>query len=251
MSHPRRGDPVGTTLSPFRDSGIPAAGLPPAGTAALGSLARSLLRPVRLPALDAADDSKDPPMNPAATTDVPRTTAPARAPRLHIRRARPEDMAEVAHLLRSSADWYRELVDPADMAEHDVDEAWGTRNFPMREFFLGEAQGETVGTLSIQEFGDHLYLGYVYLHVSQVGRGFGRQLLLHAEREGVRRRKRGLALLCHPGATWAVKAYRKFGFRPQATSKPAVLAWQGGALEPHYEEGFHLLTRPLAARVRA
>lgn len=168
-----------------------------------------------------------------------------RRSRLEIVRAARSDMSTIAGFIRSSADWYREFLSPEDMAEHDVDEAWEERNFHRREFYLGRADDEDVGTISIQDFGEDLYLGYIYLDVSQVGKGYGRQLTSFAAREGRRRGKSGLVLIAHPEARWAVKAYLKAGFECIATEKRDVLAWNRGALRGYYEEGFHLFRKRL------
>lgn len=158
----------------------------------------------------------------------------------HIRPARLEDMEHVAEFVSSSADWYRPIVDEKDMAEHDVDEEWARENFKKRDFYIGEYRGKPVGTISLQYFGDHAYLGYIYLDVNYVGRGFGQKLMRFAERQC---KKRGLAtmnLIAHPEAEWAKRAYLKYGFDIIETDKDSVLEWNDGALKPYYEEGFEL-----------
>lgn len=131
------------------------------------------------------------------------------------------------------------------MDQHDVSSSWFRQNFDKREFWSLERQGEVVGVLTVQDAGDALYLGYVYLHVDHVGEGLGRLLLEHAQRLGWRRRKRSLVLLVHPEAQWAVRAYEKFGFEQALTDKSDVLAWNDGWLRPYYEAGFHLYRRIL------
>jgi len=149
-------------------------------------------------------------------------------------------MEMIAGFVRSSADWYREIVDEKDMAEHDVGEAWARKNFERRDFYLGSAGGEPVGTISIQYFGDWAYLGYIYLDVNHVGNGYGGQLIDFAEREIRRAGARGMVLIAHPDADWARRAYLKYGFEIVETEKERVLAWEDGALKPYYEEGFEL-----------
>ncbi|MGE0710158.1 MAG: N-acetyltransferase family protein [Planctomycetota bacterium] len=166
---------------------------------------------------------------------------------LTIRRAAWEDMEAVAGFLRSTADWYRPFLREEDMAEHDVPEEWKARNFARREFWLGELEGEPVGTVSLQEFGDYAYVGYVYLDAAHVGRGIGRRLLQHAAKQARARGKRGVALIAHPRAVWATRAYRKFGFELVASRREDVLAWNDGALRDYYEEGFELYVYSLAA----
>lgn len=168
------------------------------------------------------------------------TTSTDGIPPLQIRRARREDMPMVADFVRSSADWYRPICDEADMSEHDVDEAWADKNYRLREFHLGYEGDEAVGTISIQDFGDWAYLGYIYLDVAHVGKGYGRSLIRFAERTCRERGFRGLVLIAHPEAEWARKAYLKYGFEITATSKEDVLAWEDEALRDYYEEGFEL-----------
>lgn len=149
-------------------------------------------------------------------------------------------MSTVARLVRSSADWYRPFVDEKDMAEHEVDAAWEEKNFARRSFYLGRLLGQAIGTISTQSLGDYAYLGYIYLDVDHVGKGHGRTLMKFAERQLRDSGKRGMALIAHPEATWAKKAYLKYGFEIAATEKEQVLQWQDGALKPYYEEGFQL-----------
>ncbi len=170
-------------------------------------------------------------------------TAPASTRRrpLTIRRARWQDMERIAAFIRSTADWYRPFLSEADMAEHDVGPEWAERNFARREFYVGALpSGEPVGTISLQWFGDWAYVGYVYLDSRHVGHGYGRQLLDHAATLARARGAAGLSLIAHPRATWATRAYLKYGFRRAASRREEVLAWNGGFLRDYYEEGFEL-----------
>lgn len=159
---------------------------------------------------------------------------------LDIRPAKREEMSLVADFVRSSADWYRTIVDEADMAEHDVDDAWAERNFARRDFYIGGADGTPVGTISIQYLGEWAYLGYIYLDVAHVGKGYGRKLMQFAETIIRKRGARGMCLIAHPEATWAKKAYLKYGFEIVERDRERILAWNGGCLRPYYEEGFEL-----------
>lgn len=159
---------------------------------------------------------------------------------LSIRRARREDMALIAEFVRSSAGWYRPFVDEKDMREHDVDDAWADENFRRRDFYIGEYRNRGVGTVSVQYFGEHVYLGYIYLDVKHVGQGFGQRLMRFAERLSRARRMASMNLIAHPQAVWAKRAYLKYGFKIIATQRQDVLAWNRGALQGYYEEGFEL-----------
>lgn len=161
---------------------------------------------------------------------------------LEIQRATTEHMDKVASLVRSSASWYKSFVDPKDMDEHDVGSAWVRKNFELREFYLGTLNGEPVGTISLQEINNFAYLGYIYLNVNYVGRGFGHQLMRFAEQQARDRGLEGMFLIAHPAAKWATKAYLKFGFKRELTSRKQILNWRDGVLKPYYEEGFELYT---------
>lgn len=166
---------------------------------------------------------------------------------LAIRPACWEDMEAIAGFLRSTADWYRPFVAEDDMAEHDVPEEWKEDNFERRDFYVGELGDDPVGTVSLQFFGDHAYLGYIYLDADQVGKGYGQRLMDFAAAEARSQGMKGLALIAHPKATWATRAYRKFGFELVGRERAEVLAWNGGVLRDYYEEGFQLFVCPLAS----
>lgn len=157
-----------------------------------------------------------------------------------IVRAGRDQMPLVVDIIRSSAKWYEPIVATKDQGEHWVGADWAARNFAIRRFYLGQVEGQTVGTISLQDAGDYLYVGYLYLFTSQVGKGYGHRLLEFALAEAQRLGKRGIVLIAHPEAVWANRAYEKFGFRIAATERAQVLAWNDGWLKPYYEEGFEL-----------
>jgi len=159
---------------------------------------------------------------------------------LDIQPAKRHEMVIAANILRSSADWYRPFLNEKDMSQHDVDESWGEREFTRRRFYLGRDEGVPVGIVSTQPVGDMVYVGYIYVYDHQTGRGFGPQLLNHVRDIAWRGGKRGLVLIAHPKATWATRAYVRFGFECIATTREQVLGWRGGWLKPYYEEGFEL-----------
>lgn len=161
-------------------------------------------------------------------------------PPLLIKPVTRDEMPTVAGLVRSSAQWYRPILDEKDMAEHDVDERWEEVNFRRRTFFLGYVGDKAIGTISIQYFGKIAYLGYIYLDVNYVGRRYGQTLMKHAHRKAIEDGAEALTLIAHPEATWARKAYLRYGFEIIARNKGEVLAWNDGCLQPYYEEGFEL-----------
>lgn len=161
------------------------------------------------------------------------------------------DMHVVADIVRSSASWYHPLVDQQDMAEHAVDDNWARENYKRRDFYVGLTDQGPVGTLSLQFFGEYAYLGYVYLYVQQVGKGYGQVLMRFAETLARDRGMKGLVLIGHPEATWAKRAYLKYGFKVIARSKDEVLTWNGGVLRPYYEQGFELYCKPVSPQTSA
>lgn len=164
---------------------------------------------------------------------------------LKIRRAREEDKPTVVSFINSSTEWYRSLIDEADIGEHEVDIHWATENFERREFYVGFEGDTPVGTVTLQFFGDYTYLGYVYVDTNHVGKAYGKQLLEFAKEESIRRGKKGMVLIAHPKATWAIKAYQKYGFELLHRDKDEILAWNDGALKPYYEDYFMLFLYPL------
>lgn len=169
---------------------------------------------------------------------------------LGIRPATWSDMETIAGFLRSTADWYRPFVDGSDMDQHDVPPEWKRENFEQRDFYVGSVDSKPVGTISLQYFDEFAYVGYVYLSADQVGNGYGGQLLEFAAGMASRKGKRGVALIAHPKATWATRAYTKFGFELSAESREDVLSWNGKALRPYYEEGFQLYLYRLVSEDR-
>jgi GNAT superfamily N-acetyltransferase len=187
-----------------------------------------------------------------STTESGRSTRPRTS--FRIAPAQRSDMTMIANFVRSSAEWYRPIVAEKDMGQHSVDETWADENFDKRDFYIGYADGKAVGTISLQFFEDHAYLGYIYLDVEHVGNGYGQKLMRFAERKSIELGMTGMALIAHPEATWAKRAYLKFGFDIIATDKSEVLSWKDGALVPYYEEGFHLyvfsLTKSVSSSAR-
>jgi len=159
---------------------------------------------------------------------------------LDIQPAKRHEMVIAANILRSSAEWYRPFLDEKDMAQHEVDESWGEKEYSRRQFYIGREENAPVGIVSTQSVGDMLYIGYIYVYDHQTGKGFGPQLLSHAREIAWQEGKCGMVLIAHPKAYWATRSYRRFGFECIATTRDQVLEWRGGWLKPYYEEGFEL-----------
>lgn len=177
-------------------------------------------------------------MQQAQTHANPQTSA---APHnFDVKPAQRSEMGLIADFVRSSADWYARIVAEKDMGQHAVDDNWASENFKRRDFYVGRANGNPVGTISLQYFDDYAYLGYIYLNVAEVGKGYGGRLMRHAESLARARGMRGMSLIAHPEATWARRAYLKYGFKVAASAKEDVLRWNDGVLGQYYEEGFEL-----------
>lgn len=160
--------------------------------------------------------------------------------KFEIKRAQIKEMPKVCDIITSSADWYRKFVDEKDMAEHEVGAEWISNNYFRRKFYLGYLDNKAVGTISMQKLGDYDYLGYIYLDTDYVGQGIGKRLITHAEKISRKENRKGMVLIAHPEAKWAVKAYEKYGFKKVEEDREKILSWQNHALVPYYEEGFHL-----------
>ncbi len=158
----------------------------------------------------------------------------------NLRPATPDDLPAIVEVIRSSASWYRPFVHPDDLAQHEVDLTWARKNFERRDFYVSERDGRVIATVTLQNAGDFSYLGYVYVHADHTRRGLGRTLLRFAKAESVRRGDRGMVLIAHPKATWACKAYLRFGFKVAATTDAEGLRWNNGFLKPYHERGFHV-----------
>lgn len=179
-----------------------------------------------------------------AETESSKMTNVVRDSELKIRPATLEDMDAIAQFIRSSAHWYEPFLDEKDLCEHYVDDQWKKENYKKRDFYLGykveQGKEVPVGTISLQHFGDITYLGYIYLHTSHVGNGYGHQLMDHAKGLCEKRDQDAMVLIAHPEAKWPTKAYRKYGFERKMTKKTNIISWNNGLLEEYYEEGFHL-----------
>ena len=162
--------------------------------------------------------------------------------KIQIKPARLDDMTQIAEFIRSSAEWYKKFIDPKDKAEHDVDEEWMQRNYFLRRFYIGYNNNKAIGTISMQQMGEYAYLGYIYLDAKQVGKGYGHELIQFAEDKARSEGYSGLCLIAHPEATWATKAYLKYGFEITATKRHHVLTWNKACMKQYYEEGFELYT---------
>jgi GNAT superfamily N-acetyltransferase len=158
-----------------------------------------------------------------------------------VLRANRTMMTSVAEIINSNGELYESIVDPADLAEHRVDEAWSDRNYPIREFYLGRVDGQFVAAASYQRIGEIPYVGYFYVHRDHHRHGYGKALMRFLVMRARVDDAPKITLFCNPRATWAVDFYTRFGFGCQEKSKAAILALIGGGYAPFYEQGAWLM----------
>lgn len=172
---------------------------------------------------------------------TPHTQLQQKKATLTIQAASRKEMSKVAGMIRSSADWYAEFVDEKDLNEHYVDQDWEERNHQLRDFYLGyDEEGQAVGTLSLQYFNGYAYIGYLYLDTRFIGKGYGKAFMNFAREKVLKNNLKGMYLIAHPEAVWAVKAYEKYGFECIETRKESILRWNQACLDGYYEDGFDL-----------
>lgn len=162
-------------------------------------------------------------------------------PKIKIRKAVWDDMPKVARFIRASAHWYKKFIHQKDYSEHDVGFLWKTKNYKLRDFYIGSTSDNVeFGTISVQFFQDTTYIGYIFLELEHIGKGYGHLLIDHVKKLSLKRQQKRMVLLAHPKAKWAIKAYEKYGFKCILKDKQDVLSFQNGLLKQYYEEGFYL-----------
>jgi ribosomal protein S18 acetylase RimI-like enzyme len=156
-------------------------------------------------------------------------------------------MNEVRDCINSNYDLYKEISDPDDLSEHQVDNAWAERNFKIREFYLlqDEETGEFTGEGSFQVLGKFAYIGYFYIKPGFQGQGRGKFLMKFLEERTIASRLHDLRLFVHEKATWARDFYEKMGFNVINSKKAEIIALNKGILKPFYEEGSLLMRKKL------
>jgi len=156
-------------------------------------------------------------------------------------------MDDVKACINSNYDLYKNISDPDDLSEHQVDDAWADRNFKIREFYLlqDEDTGESTGEGSFQVLGKFAYIGYFYVKAGFQGQGRGKILMKYLEELALERGKHDLRLFVHAKADWAKNFYKNMGFKVFKSAKDSILAIDNGILKPFYEEGSLLMRKQL------
>ena len=156
-------------------------------------------------------------------------------------------MSEVRGCINSNYDLYEPIVDPVDLPEHFVDEAWAKRNFDIREFYLGRDSdtAQFVGTGSYQNLGEFAYVGYFYVKREFQRQGLGRALMQFIEMRAKVDQISDLRLFCNQASTWAFDFYTKIGFHILTSDKAEILAMNGGVMAPFYEQNSDFMQKIL------
>jgi GNAT superfamily N-acetyltransferase len=154
-------------------------------------------------------------------------------------------MDEVRAIINSNYDLYKDIVDPVDLSEHNVDKSWADRNFKIREYYLARYDGQFVGTGSYQNLKTCAYIGYFYIKRSFQRKNFGRGLMQFLELRTMTDKITKLRLFCNPKSTWAVTFYKKVGFYVLSDDKQEILTLDHGVFKPFYEQDSLLMEKIL------
>ncbi|HME52087.1 MAG TPA: GNAT family N-acetyltransferase [Candidatus Lokiarchaeia archaeon] len=162
-----------------------------------------------------------------------------------IIKASRDKMDEVRDCINSNFDLYKDISNPNDLSEHQVDDAWAERNYKIREFYLLQDKdtGEFTGEGSFQVLGKFTYIGYFYIKAGFQGQGRGKFLMQFLEERTIKKGFHDLRLFVHERATWAKDFYKKMGFDVYKSKKTEIIALDKGILKPFYEEGSLLMRK--------
>jgi len=137
---------------------------------------------------------------------------------MQIRNATPEDVPEIARLIRALAD-YEKLSDEVLATEEQLRESlFGPR--PVAETVLAWLDGRAIGLAVF--FSNYstfrgragLYLEDLFVEPAQRGRGYGKALLRHVARLAVERGCERMEWSVLDWNTPAIEFYRSLGARP-------------------------------------
>ncbi len=155
-------------------------------------------------------------------------------------------MGEVKEIINSNFYLYKDIiVHPEDISEHQVDDTWVEKNFPMREFYLARDQGEYVGTVSYQKLGTFAYIGYLFIKKGYHRQGYGKRLIQFLHMRLYQDSILDLRLFSNNKAKWAIDAYLKMGFTILASDETEICALDGGVMQPFYEANHMCLQKIL------
>lgn len=70
--------------------------------------------------------------------------------KITMRVAQYPDMDRIAEMIRSTAHWYESIVESGEYPKHSPDEAWKTRNFQLRDFYVAETPSGPVVPIGLK-----------------------------------------------------------------------------------------------------
>jgi ribosomal protein S18 acetylase RimI-like enzyme len=120
-----------------------------------------------------------------------------------------QDAPAITALVRAAYEHYEPLIGrtPLPML---TDYAVAVRE---HNVWVAEDGGRLVGVLELDLRDDHLWIENVAVAPDQQGRGFGRQLLRHAEDEARRQGCREIGLLTNERYAANIAMYTRYGYR--------------------------------------
>ena len=155
-------------------------------------------------------------------------------------------MGEVKEIINSNFYLYKDIiVHPEDISEHQVDDTWVEKNFPMREFYLARDQGEYVGTISYQKLGTFAYIGYLFIKEGYYRQGYGKRLIQFLHMRTYQDNITDIRLFSHSKAPWAINAYLKMGFTILSSDETEICTLDEGIMSPFYEADHIFLQKVL------
>jgi ribosomal protein S18 acetylase RimI-like enzyme len=162
-----------------------------------------------------------------------------------VYRASWELRKEVQACINSNNQLYKSIIDPIDQGEHLVDDQWAERNYKIREFYLGRADGHYVGMGSYQNLKSCAYIGYFYIKPEFQRKGYGVGLMNFLQIRAITDNLPYLRLFANCNADWAIRFYEKMGFRIKSRNKDEILAMDEGIFQPFYEQKSVLMEKPM------
>lgn len=152
---------------------------------------------------------------------------------------------EVQACINSNNKIYESIIDRIDQSEHQVDDQWAERNYKIREFYLGRADGNYVGMGSYQNLKTSAYIGYLYIKPEFQRKGYGIGLMNFLQVRTITDNLPYLRLFANSKADWALQFYEKLGFKIKSKEKREILSMDGGIYQPFYEQNSYLLEKPM------
>ena len=119
---------------------------------------------------------------------------------------------ELLDLIRRAFAYMDGVIDPPSSA-HRLTAGLLEKKAGAETVLVATADGKLVGCVSVEDRGDHAYLGKLAVDPALQGRGIGRRLVEAAEAEALRQGKRVIELQTRIELTHNQAAFAKLGFR--------------------------------------